>query len=88
MNTFRRDDGTQPGPGEQIRPKGACENQNLDNVRGGVDPSAGQSPEVPRDNRKAGADAKSYDPVDTASKGLINEDRVGRGVSRGLSGWR
>lgn len=54
MDIGQRDDGTRNGPGEQIRPREERENEDLDNLRGGADPSGGRSREVPRDNSKAG----------------------------------
>jgi len=51
----QRDDGTQNGPGEQIRARDGHEDSDLDNLRGGADPSGGRSSEVPRDNGKSGA---------------------------------
>ncbi|MFC0104399.1 hypothetical protein [Sphingopyxis terrae] len=57
MTNEQRDDGRQNGPGEQIRPqedRENRENRDLDNLRGGADPSGGTSADVPRDNSKAG----------------------------------
>lgn len=45
-------DSHQTGPGERIRLREDRENINLDNLRGGADPLAGHSSEVPRDNKQ------------------------------------
>ena len=70
-------DGTQSGAGEQIRPRQSEEGRKSDTLRGGVDPSGGQSSEVPRprgENRSdasAGAGDKGRDitPLSTPSDG-------------------
>lgn len=59
----QKPDGKQNGPGEQIRPRADEENRNLDNLRGGADPSGGQSSEVPRDNSKANPAASGEENV-------------------------
>jgi hypothetical protein len=62
VDAGQRDDGTRNRPGEQIRSRDEHENADLDNLRGGADPSGGRSREVPRDNSKAGpaADADRH----------------------------
>ncbi len=62
VDAGQNDDRTRKGPGEQIRSQDGHENADLDNLRGGADPSGGQSREVPRDNSKAGpaADADRH----------------------------
>jgi len=76
----KQDNGAQPGPGEQIRPREAQDDHALDNLRGGADPSGGQSSEVPRDNSKAGPHAgengrKSRDitPLSTPGEGRAGQ---------------
>lgn len=70
-----RSDGAQKGAGEQIRPRENDDDQGLDNLRGGADPSGGQSSEVPRDqgraNPGAGDRGKERDitPLSTPSDG-------------------
>jgi hypothetical protein len=74
------DDGTQKGPGEQILPRPDEENSNLDNLRGGADPSGGQSSEVPRANGKDNPGAQTSksgqrdtSPLSTPSEGSTAE---------------
>ncbi len=79
----------QNGPGEQIQPREGIarqeaeredeENVHLDNLRGGADPTGGQSSEVPRDNgknnpgaqasRNGGTDERDTSPLSTPSDG-------------------
>lgn len=89
-NGEQRDDGTQNGPGEQIRPQGHHENEELDNLRGGADPSGGKSAEVPRDNSKAGPaigpgqdGGKDASPLSTPSDGRPTEDDLAKDGTKG-----
>ncbi|WP_077146312.1 hypothetical protein [Sphingopyxis sp. KK2] len=74
-------DGKQKGPGEQIREREDEENRNLNNLRGGADPSGGQSSEVPRNNgagspgADGGGDEGERDilPLSTPSEGRADE---------------
>lgn len=55
MSDYPEQGETHGGPGEQIRPRDDAahderENFDLDNLRGGADPSGGHSKEVPREN--------------------------------------
>lgn len=85
MDIGQRDDGTQNGPGEQIRLQDERANENLDNQRGGVDPSGGQSREVPRDNSKAGPatdgrpdEERGASPPGASGGGRPTEDDLAR----------
>lgn len=63
MSDQNRQSGRKDGPGEQIRPRSDAErvdeeNVDLDNLRGGADPTGGQSKEVPRDNGRSNPGAQ------------------------------
>jgi hypothetical protein len=72
--------GKQKGPGEQMREREDEEDRNLDNLRGGADPSGGQSSEVPRKNGAGNPGADGGDdgerdatPLSTPSEGSPDE---------------
>ena len=89
MNNRNGQSGQQNGPGEQIRPRDDAERPNaeradeenvdLDNLRGGADPTGGQSSEVPRENGKnnpgsegrhdSGSGDRDTSPLSTPSEG-------------------
>jgi hypothetical protein len=86
--------GTQKGPGEQILPREDEENKDLDNLRGGADPSGGQSSEVPRANGTSSPGGQSgtggerdTSPLSTPSEGSDaerpTEDDLAKEESRG-----
>ena len=70
-------DGTQSGAGEQIRPRQSDEDRKSDSLRGGADPSGGQSSEVPRlrgedspdAGRGPGDKGRDITPLSTPSDG-------------------
>ena len=94
MDDEQQVNGTQKGPGEQVMPREDQENSDLDNLRGGADPSGGQSSEVPRDNGKNSVGGQSgkggerdISPLSTPSEGSDaerpTEDDLAKKESRG-----
>ena len=66
----------QKGPGEQILPREDQDGCELDSLRGGADPSGGQSSEVPRDNGRGNRGSfggksaeRDSSPLSTPSEG-------------------
>lgn len=77
---------SQNSSGEKIRPheeRGPAdkENENLGNLRGGADPSGGQSSEVPRTNGRDTPGSQAAGAANDKGKGRGGEDVAARDTS-------